>query len=309
MWCHIVVHFCNSWIISVTLLVENGVECFPLPPTAPPAHAGSDFCLLISWTLSLQGADDLAQAMEALLSEYGAEAELLSRRDNSTGGCRHIVAADVMAGKPNVRALDRSCADQVLGNYVATATEGTIWAKSYATHGPVDPAGSWLTGWCKERRVSQTLVIVLWTGPKFSDFLELHFKVPLSAGRASRLKSLAPALARSWSSRRAGIISQRIHAQKQKRRVPHAVETPCSLLDSSNPAGLTRAEYRVCILLGQGMGARMIANELGVSDTTVRSQLSSIYSKTGTAGQVDLMYRLYGASSVTPAAGRLESYS
>jgi len=53
--------------------------------------------------------------------------------------------------------------------------------------------------------------------------------------------------------------------------------------------GLTPAECRVALLLGDGHAPRKIANIVGVSDNTVRSQIKSIFSKTGVKRQGELI--------------------
>jgi DNA-binding CsgD family transcriptional regulator len=45
--------------------------------------------------------------------------------------------------------------------------------------------------------------------------------------------------------------------------------------------GLTRAECRVALLLSDGRVPREIAGKIGVTENTVRSQIKSIYNKTG----------------------------
>ncbi len=49
--------------------------------------------------------------------------------------------------------------------------------------------------------------------------------------------------------------------------------------------GLTPAECRVAMLLTDGHAPRQIGQLLGVSRNTLKSQLASIYSKTGTSRQ------------------------
>ncbi len=64
--------------------------------------------------------------------------------------------------------------------------------------------------------------------------------------------------------------------------------------------GLTPAECRVALLLGDGKSAREIAELLALSPNTVKSQASTIYAKTGTSGHVQLvrlLLRLPGSSS------------
>jgi DNA-binding CsgD family transcriptional regulator len=53
--------------------------------------------------------------------------------------------------------------------------------------------------------------------------------------------------------------------------------------------GLTPAECRVALLLGDGHAPRKIANMVGVTDNTVRSQIKSIFSKTGAKRQGELI--------------------
>jgi DNA-binding CsgD family transcriptional regulator len=53
--------------------------------------------------------------------------------------------------------------------------------------------------------------------------------------------------------------------------------------------GLTAAEARVAILLGQGNSLRDISQALSVSGNTVKSQVASIHGKTGTSRQSQLV--------------------
>jgi len=53
--------------------------------------------------------------------------------------------------------------------------------------------------------------------------------------------------------------------------------------------GLTPAECRVALLLGDGHAPRKIAEMVGVTDNTVRSQIKSIFSKTGVKRQGELI--------------------
>jgi DNA-binding CsgD family transcriptional regulator len=53
--------------------------------------------------------------------------------------------------------------------------------------------------------------------------------------------------------------------------------------------GLTPAECRVALLLGDGKSPRQIAQLLAVSSNTVKSQVSAIYAKTGTSRHAELV--------------------
>ena len=69
--------------------------------------------------------------------------------------------------------------------------------------------------------------------------------------------------------------------------------------------GLTPAECRVALLLGDGHAPRRIATMVGVTDNTVRSQIKSIFSKTGVRRQGELIRLLLttSQSAVSAASG------
>ena len=64
--------------------------------------------------------------------------------------------------------------------------------------------------------------------------------------------------------------------------------------------GLTPAECRVAILLGDGLAPRNIAETIGVTENTVRSQVKSIYSKIGVRRQAELIRFLLGIQNGQP---------
>ncbi len=62
--------------------------------------------------------------------------------------------------------------------------------------------------------------------------------------------------------------------------------------------GLTPAECRVALLLSDGHAPRQIANMIAVTDNTVRSQIKSIFSKTGVRRQGELIRLLLNNSGI-----------
>jgi DNA-binding CsgD family transcriptional regulator len=58
----------------------------------------------------------------------------------------------------------------------------------------------------------------------------------------------------------------------------------------------------VALLLGDGHAPRKIANMVGVADSTVRSQIKSIFSKTGVKRQGELIRLLMANSGVAVQA-------
>ena len=57
--------------------------------------------------------------------------------------------------------------------------------------------------------------------------------------------------------------------------------------------GLTPAECRVALLLSDGRAPQEIAKMVGVTQNTVRSQIKSIFSKTGDGRQGELIQLLF----------------
>jgi DNA-binding CsgD family transcriptional regulator len=65
---------------------------------------------------------------------------------------------------------------------------------------------------------------------------------------------------------------------------------------------LTPAECRVALLLGEGHAPPAIAELIGVSTNTLKTQLASIYRKTGTSRQGQLV-RMLSQLAIAPLDG------
>lgn len=75
------------------------------------------------------------------------------------------------------------------------------------------------------------------------------------------------------------------------------------ILAGDNPFGLTRAEMRVCALVGEGLRPQAIADQLSTSITTVRTHLRGIYAKTNLPGMFDVLHHMQAHPVSDPAAG------
>jgi DNA-binding NarL/FixJ family response regulator len=64
--------------------------------------------------------------------------------------------------------------------------------------------------------------------------------------------------------------------------------------------GLTRCELRVLLAMVPGLSVKETAHALGIAETTVKSHLQHIYSKTGTSKRTELLHLLL--SSTPPMA-------
>jgi DNA-binding CsgD family transcriptional regulator len=66
-------------------------------------------------------------------------------------------------------------------------------------------------------------------------------------------------------------------------------DLPKTPVDVSSIYGLSKAEWRVCQLLAQGLSAKEIAETCDISIETVRTHRKRVYAKTGTNGRPELM--------------------
>lgn len=112
--------------------------------------------------------------------------------------------------------------------------------------------------------------------------LELQFPTLFPESRFAVLSSLAGLLASLWERR----------GPRPSTLRPAASVRSSAILSDDNPLGLSRAEYRVCLLVREGQRAAEIAAALSVRECTVRTHLRSIYAKADVSGQVALMHLL-----------------
>ncbi len=76
------------------------------------------------------------------------------------------------------------------------------------------------------------------------------------------------------------------------------------ILGFQNPARLSRAEFRVCMLIAEGAGNAEICAALSLSESTVRAHVRTICIKTGSTDRDALLAQLgrRGAASKRPDA-------
>ncbi|SLN73877.1 Bacterial regulatory proteins, luxR family [Roseovarius gaetbuli] len=143
-------------------------------------------------------------------------------------------------------------------------------------------------------RGETTVLIVLRAEVGSLDIMQLTFDRSPTPEIVASLGGIAPALAVAWGLRQPGLASALIASHTRTRRPTYTEQGNVAILDFENAYGLSRAEFRVCRLLGLGLKPAAIAQELGLSIATIRSHLRSIYSKTDLSGQVAVVSHLFG---------------
>ncbi|NND21726.1 MAG: helix-turn-helix transcriptional regulator [Silicimonas sp.] len=262
---------------------------------------------IASWCGGLHGSMSLVDALGSLAAGFGADASVLSRHQKQQDRPRAVAMMDAKSDDAEAVTIRRPFCQDVMGYFFTKARASTVWFLSDHLSD-----GNWvstqtLENWRATRVIEEVVVVVLAGSLRQQDYIEFHFARPLEYSEKLELEALVPTLVRSWSGRKTGLVTQ---AQMDDRMIrhraaaqEHRLKPEASILGVSNPANLSRAEFRVCVMLSRGLSVKGVTEELSLSEATVRTHLRSIYSKTEVSGMPELMYRIL--SSENDEAGRL----
>ncbi|MEY8143400.1 helix-turn-helix transcriptional regulator [Falsihalocynthiibacter sp. CO-5D18] len=239
---------------------------------------------IAGWCQAVQGVASFRQGLKAISMGFGAKAATLVKAAKTQDGKIRSISVDLQR-EAQCGALDRSFADLILGSYIAHAKVGSVWYASMAAYGDAPE----LLELRNQRALAETVVIVLGQDGKWVYLLELHFANRLSSGAGAMLTSLCDTLCQTWSCRSPGVFSESL-LDRQPETLNVTLAAP--LLSDLNPAGLSRAEFRVCLLLSHGLNRDVLAKKLKISSSTLRSHLRQIYDKAECRNLSDLLRRL-----------------
>ncbi|SDZ50958.1 transcriptional regulator, LuxR family [Jannaschia faecimaris] len=144
----------------------------------------------------------------------------------------------------------------------------------------------------------EVVTLSLCTERDFSDFLEFQFERPLLEHNRQLLEILGSVLSQSWLDRAPGVAAMllaRQPCQNSEDREPKFA----NVLSVQNPAGLTRSEYRICMLVQEGRLPDKLSEILQISKSTFRSHMRSIFLKTGVSGHLELVHLLHQSGNQT----------
>lgn len=248
-----------------------------------------------TWGRITQGAMSMPIGLRKIADKLGADISATARIELQDG-----TSSTAQPARSRVVAFDRranfvgevsgfriSYAEGVCGRHIGSAKPGTIWMARTSDfehdtrlHAPL-----------RHRQLVQTIVIALQRNGATSDFLELHFPEEISPELNDQLTMLGPVLSESWKSRKMGILSHNVLDALERNRKnntnPHK-----DVLAVDNPCRLSRAEYRVCLMLSRGLDKTALLDELSISLSTLRSHMRNIYAKTDTHSQSELLQLL-----------------
>ncbi|MDI3334891.1 helix-turn-helix transcriptional regulator [Defluviimonas aestuarii] len=272
-------------------MTSNLVQSGKIATTAPGSFETGIIEAMAEWCDALHGGVGLEDAFAHLAAGFGAEAGLLVRTNLTDFRPMRIAAWDRRSASTSAP-LTSSFADGFFGRPLARPRPASIWLAS--THeddgdNTPDPA---LVNWQCRRGLTEFATLVLTGGPPIRDHIELHFTNPVPSPVHAAFAAVMPTMARTWASRQVGLVARTVTNPRTPRDAGHNGPVTGAVLGIANPARLSRAEFRVCLLLSRGRSVLGVAEELAVSESTVRSHLRSIYAKTETSNLAELVFRL-----------------
>lgn len=254
------------------------------------------FDAVARWCDALSGSVPLSQALAQFASGLGAEAAMIVRTHRSDQRPCPVVIHD-RRGESVPRPLRMSFADSYFGADMILSRGASVWVGSThadETRSDCSPA---LKEWQSSRHFNEFVVLVLNCGSATRDLLELHFPEPLSRQQLVYLDAIVPTICRTWAARQVGLITRTVVNHRLAHQPTLQQSSSCDLLDAANPSRLSRAEFRVCVLLSRGLSVAGVAEELGSSDATIRTHLRNIYAKSNLSSLAELVFVLLRPSS------------
>jgi len=261
-------------------------------PDFPNASIGNEILApVLEFLESSTGRLPIEGGLKAVSEFVHAEAIAVSRSTFNSAAPRLVAIfdSDVVACAP----LERTYVSELLGPYLDRLKTGAIWSLSRHMAGAGEDLDPVVAGWLRRRGLKDIFVLVLESRTGHSDYLEIHLRRDASRILELRIEALGPLLVRFWANRKPGLVADCLgHRTRQRVSGGNAMISDAPLLSDHNPAGLTRSEFRVCMMVRRGLSVKSISEELSLSVTTIRTHLRSIYVKIGVSGFNELAHRL-----------------
>lgn len=246
---------------------------------------------IAGWCGGLHGSMSLEETLGALASGFGATAGALARHCRGEHLPRTVALFDTHNRSSDLPTLKRPLTRDAMGYMYTKAKPATVWFMTDLLDDAAWSGSQILSNWRLSRDVAEIVIISL-VGAQNRDFVEFHFTQPLKHSEKLEFEALTPTIVRSWAGRKKGLVAETLMGG---RKIAAASLNQSKIwldpiLSMANPAHLSRAEFRVCLMLSKGLSVKGVVDELGTSEATVRSHLRSIYSKTDVHGMAELLY-------------------
>lgn len=242
--------------------------------SVPSATHTSAIIRLIEWS---QANTSLESAVEQITVAFKAECGIVSRFKPSNSNSR-TAAQYCRTGQVKGNGALHTFAFEALGPEISKIRAGAVVRFTHFETARTEQCPR-LARWMSSNQFCTAAFVCLSKGNGTIEFLELYFANGSDLVQLDMLDQIAPDMARIVENRRPGLLTEAL--ARQAVSIKQVKDTDAPILSPDNPAGLTGAELRVCVLVARGLAPKAVSAELGVSDTTVRTHLRKIYSKTG----------------------------
>ncbi|MEM6890987.1 MAG: helix-turn-helix transcriptional regulator [Pseudomonadota bacterium] len=268
-----------------------------LPSYSPSLNASAD--TILNFVKLCQGNQTLEKSLDALSDFVGADAICLSRRNRNRRNLRTVMIRDTNADLRTPR-LERPFALEILGHHVDSMKAGVVLNLSQVRDEPA-ALDLLLTDWIERRRIEEIGILCLASENGLRDMIEVHFGRTPSKVWADQANEIAFLLSEIFAGRKPGLIDNMIFGKQTggHHKVAELILAP------ENPSSLTRSEWRLCFLISKGLSKSGIANEMQITENTLRTHLRNVYAKTGHNSFHSLARQLVGADEQQMLAAAL----
>ncbi|MDD9978562.1 MAG: LuxR C-terminal-related transcriptional regulator, partial [Boseongicola sp.] len=248
--------------------------------------------VIAKWAESLQGRGEVQTFLKTVSGLAGADSVGLTRHKRDKQQSFNFAIFDKSAHKLFSDRNWHALSAEILGDALFVAREGTFWSLSEVAESRLKSDGDFgfdLHG----HGVKEVLTVILENSDRGVVVLELKYRsLPQTLAGPAIIRLLAPVFSKTWNHRLPGL---------PKRPCLHSVETAedatakvpgSQILTHENPIGLSRSEFRICMLMRDGQKITKIADTMGVCEKTVRGHLAAIYAKADVSGQFALLQLL-----------------
>lgn len=271
-------------------LVKDRTQLVPFPDaTDLQSRVARSFAFLNDWHAAIAGHVSFQDVITVLVRQTSARNISLYRYSDAHVG--HIAAAARAGERFGPERSKGGLAQYILDTRPDELSWGSIWRLTDLRKEVTFRDSAAAQEWADRPEISDVSLVVLSCEDGQLDAFEMTFDKTPQINPDIPPVLVTQALAHAWSIRVPGVVARAI-LQGGKVHSRPRVAADADILSVDNPCGLSRAEQRVCTLLLTGARAREIAQALNLSVSTVRSQLRSIYAKTGASGQVELITRI-----------------
>lgn len=262
-------------------------------PSRPAIAAKPNgFDVVARWVETLHGHGEFRDALSAICDMLSGDVGNLIRVPRDGSASKSVAIVDKDAGKLFSNRRPKTFGDALIAEVGLPARDGSVWILSELLRDSHVELSRDLRDDIEEYGLRDLAIVPLQSERDSVDYLEIHFRSGFAEHNRVLFIAMAETLARAWSKRLPGTAERLIAQSRLRKATPDPAMADTAILDVTNPAELSRSEYRICALINEGLLVQEIASELNIRQSTMRSHLRSIYAKTGVSSHVELIHAL-----------------